>query len=507
MSNTKDKLTKYTGYYRCVDEIQNFKVRIRLKEEDPENINANKGDEWWSQEFCWQEKHFSKIEKDFYGDINNCVTDLEKIYNERIANSERQEGTIFFTYVEKDGFQEECTGEKATLIQKYLEKNNFNEEPTKIMNEYNFEQFLTSSIENKVIQNDFEKMVILADFGEYVEDIWIQNEHILCIIKFDRVSQVVSVYPDFTKTKPYFMKVQGETTKNILYFIENSSTDITESEEAKEKEITRKVLETKRSVTRELIGDKFFLPPKNKLYVFLFFDILSGRNFEHNDLYLHYRIDLPKHWSCENPDSLAGVTQTCHGINEEGLVNFCHNFDVVLEYDIQSLEERSIPETPYIYFEIISKETWERFRTEGLTYKNLPISSPGCYSYTLSCFRFDTQGPYGKLRRFFIGDGYNYKDVRWIGLPQQEYQKMSVFNKFAANTIGTGQLNVRLNVLHQSQAFLHEFNEGNLREKLIYEKLNSSSLIRSVNQVLHAFRKARRNMIEAKKNVDDNIRQ
>lgn len=76
-----------------------------------------------------------------------------------------------------------------------------------------------------------------------------------------------------------------------------------------------------------------------------------------------------------------------------------------------------------------------------------------------------------------------------------------VFNKFGINTLGTGELNVRLNVVHQSQAFLEEYREGDPREKLIYEKLNSSSLIKSVEEVLHAFRTARKKMLEVRKNL------
>ncbi|XP_023025425.2 Meckel syndrome, type 1 isoform X2 [Leptinotarsa decemlineata] len=503
MYNTKEKLTKYTGYYRCVDEIQNFKIRIRLKEEDAENINANREDEWHIQEFCWQEKHFSKIEKDFYGDINNCFTDLEKIYNERI--SENQESSIFFTYVDKDGFFEDEDAVTTSYLQKYVEGMKLGEEhvePSKVHSDYHFEQLLNSSIDKKAIQSDFERMTILADLGDYIEDIWIKNEQVLCSIKFDRVYKVVSIYPDFTKSKPYSLKIQGERPKYVHYFIEQCSENFSETEEQKEKDIMKKVVETKQSLMRDIVGNIFFVPPKNKLYVFLFFEISTARNFENDDLYLHYRIELPKYWSCGNPQTLRGTTQTCHGIKEDGLVHFGHNFDVLLEYDIESLQEKSVPDTPYIYFEIISKGTWDRYRTEGLTYKNLPVSTPGCHSYSLSCFRFDTDGPSSRLRRFFIGDGYNYEDLRRIGPPQQENQ-MRIFNRFAANTIGTGRLDFRLNVINQSQAFLQEFTEGSLREKHIYEKLSSSSLIKSVNQVLHAFRRARRNMIEVKKTVKD----
>lgn len=66
-------------------------------------------------------------------------------------------------------------------------------------------------------------------------------------------------------------------------------------------------------------------------------------------------------------------------------------------------------------------------------------------------------------------------------------------------------MNIKFNIVHQSQAFLPEYNDGissaKDREKLIFDKLNSSTLIQSVETVLKAFRRARKRMLEAKKNV------
>ncbi|CAH1113992.1 unnamed protein product [Psylliodes chrysocephalus] len=261
-----------------------------------------------------------------------------------------------------------------------------------------------------------------------------------------------------------------------------------------------KISDKKISLTKEITGEDFFLPPKNKLFVYLFFDILSAKGFEYDNLFMQYFIDLPAHWTCENPETLSGVTSMCHSKGEDGIVYYGHNFDVVLEYDIQSLQDTTTPKNPCIYFQIISKSSWERYRTEGIAYQYLPISRPNCYLYDLSCYRFDPGECSGKLRRYFIGDAYNYRDVRWVGLPTGQCDT-NTFNKFGVNTVGTGEMKFRVNVLHQSQAFLKEFNEGDVQGKFIYEKLNSSSLIRSVNQVLLAFKKARRKMYEVKKHL------
>lgn len=73
-------------------------------------------------------------------------------------------------------------------------------------------------------------------------------------------------------------------------------------------------------------------------------------------------------------------------------------------------------------------------------------------------------------------------------------------NKYGANTVGTGQIGVRMNVVHQSQAFLDKYKENSDENREIFEKLNSSSLVKSVEQVLQAFKRARKNMIAARKN-------
>ncbi|XP_018561989.2 LOW QUALITY PROTEIN: Meckel syndrome type 1 protein [Anoplophora glabripennis] len=487
MASVREKLTKYTAYYRCPDNIQNFKMRIKYKEIEAEKVETADGEtevDWQIKTISWQEKHFSKNEREFYGDALNCVTDLEKRYHEQIKDQESPEtAPDIFTFTEEDGytFEQELFG------------NDFQQDHE----EFDYNKHLQSSMENKVISSNVEKMYIMADLGEYVENIWIKNEQLLCSIKYDKNSQVLNIYPDFTTIKPYYLKMGSETIRYFFYFIENCS-KISEELVLKEQEIIKKISEHKQSIRQRLIGNKFPLPPKNKLYVYLFLEILSAKHFEYPDVYIEYYIDLPEGWSCENSENLRGRTQTSHGITDKYLLHFGHCVDVVLQYNIQKLSQTGVPKTPYIYFEIISKGTWDRYRTEGLTYKILPISEPGHHIYNLSCFRF-TQGAWGDLRRFFIGDCKNYKDVTWIGIPKEH--EGVVINKFGINTLGTGELNVRVNVVHQSQAFLKEFSRGDPREKLIYEKLNSSSLIKSVEEVLHAFRKARKNMLEVRKNL------
>lgn len=70
-----------------------------------------------------------------------------------------------------------------------------------------------------------------------------------------------------------------------------------------------------------------------------------------------------------------------------------------------------------IYFEIVSKDSWSRYRTEGYTYKILPINNLGLQKYTLQCLRLTDTTPFGKRQDFFIGGCSILDDITWLAIP------------------------------------------------------------------------------------------
>lgn len=97
------------------------------------------------------------------------------------------------------------------------------------------------------------------------------------------------------------------------------------------------------------LTEPFALPPRNKLRLFLFMDICSGKGFEYPDVHVQYSIHLPDDWNSPDPDRLGGRTHLCRANNDEGLVHFGHSVEIVLEYDFMSLEK-----TGKVYFECLS---------------------------------------------------------------------------------------------------------------------------------------------------------
>ncbi|XP_044763320.1 Meckel syndrome type 1 protein [Coccinella septempunctata] len=497
--------SKYTGIYRCSDNIDNFKIRVRIKEIPDLGLATESDfqDNWEVKEFKWQQKVFNNFEKQFYGEEQNCVTDIEKQYHSILKNSVTSpDDKMLFSYVDNDGFTYEI--EDSSIVKRNFESRGVREdaldEVVEVASEFDYKVFLQQSMENVGISEEISSMYIMADMGEYVQENWVKFEHVLCMLKYDKEKNVLRVYPDFSPDIPYHMQVVGDTTKNYYFFIEHASEDIPEDLAQIEEQIFKKIADYKKSLRRTALTNDFELPSVNKLEVHIFFEIVSGRDFEYDNIYVKYFLELPERWSCKNPELLEGLTQTCRSKREADDLIFGHVFDLVLEYDIQDFADVGFPEFPYIYFEIVSRGSWDRYRCEGLTYRCLPIAKPGFYEYSLPCFRL-TEGVTSELRRFFVGDCSNYNDITWIGLPKS-LDSDSVFNKYGVRTVGTGSLTVRMNVVHQSQAFLAKYNEADViksKEKFIFEKLNSSSLVKSVEQVLEAFKRARRNMIQARK--------
>lgn len=72
---------------------------------------------------------------------------------------------------------------------------------------------------------------------------------------------------------------------------------------------------------------------------------------------------------------------------------------------------------PRIYFELISKNNWDRFRIEGTTCGLVPIYRPGKYEMKLNCLRIKPKSLTENLKRYFIGDYMSCNDITWYGLP------------------------------------------------------------------------------------------
>ncbi|XP_025833633.1 Meckel syndrome type 1 protein isoform X2 [Agrilus planipennis] len=486
------------SYTLHISERFSFALNMITLKELPSNNSPEDGREE-SKVFQWQEKVYSKSERLFYENYANCLSDSDRKHHDNVQKQKDYTG-LFFTYVSDDSIPEESplnnTCVKSDLVNKMETLKLINDNGFQNYKNYDFETSIQNAINNPVVGHNFEKYQIMADFGRYIDDIWIKNEFILCTIKYDRNNQILVINPDFSEADPYLLEFEDDKQYAFVYRVEDVSENIKTSPSTTEEEICEKMIQYRHLIRKRKIGTDFELPPLNKMRVFIFLEILAAKDFEYNDIYVEYLIDLPKRWSCSDNKLLTGRTQSCHSYLKDNLSFFGSPFEIILEYNLVDFD--AILEAPCIYFEVVSKDGWNRYRTEGLAYLVLPVSQPGIYSCKLNCLRMKGAGPLSELRRFFIGDYRGNANIEWINIPK-DYED-TILNKFGSYTVGTGQLDVRFNIINQSQAFLDELGLTD-PQNAILDKLRCSSLIKTVEQVLQSFKEAKKKMIEARRNV------
>ena len=126
---------------------------------------------------------------------------------------------------------------------------------------------------------------------------------------------------------------------------------------------------------------------------------------------------------------------------------------------------------------------------EGYGHTALP-SHPGQHILHVDTWRPMVSKPYSEMKRFFIGGTPELEDIRYIG---QSDEQGSVLSKLGLKTVASGQVTVKLNIIHQAKAFML----GNTRtsitgkkqsRRVLIDRLSSATLFTSVNTVLEAFR-------------------
>lgn len=296
----------------------------------------------------------------------------------------------------------------------------------------NFTDHLLQCARDPFYNCSFQYMYIMADFGlvlffflhnnsnylklffrEYFESTWIKSEYIICCLKYDSQRKILLIYPDFTKFSAYTMIVNNDMSKRYDIRIENMSELIAPEILEPEKQIIDKVALIEKKFKDHLVGVDFTMPADDQLLIFLLFEILTAKNMEYDDIYIQYSVDISEHWSClSGSTSLRGSTQSCR--TRKSVAHFAFVFEVILCCNLKEIERIQTLTLPNIYLEIISKDTWDRYRSEGVCYKNLPVFKPGNYVFDMQCYRILPGSLTASLRRFFIGDYRRYEDVRWV---------------------------------------------------------------------------------------------
>ncbi len=150
----------------------------------------------------------------------------------------------------------------------------------------------------------------------------------------------------------------------------------------------------------------------------------------------------------------------------------------------------------------------------------------GAYDINVDTWRPLLPGPKGEMKRYFIGGTPELDDLAYAGTPSY-LGDSKILSRYGFRTATSGRLRIRMNVIHQSQAFTLTDKKGtkkncfelhyhitfsltgssrrNLPIRNLMDRLSSASLFSSVSTVMAAFAKARERFERAKEGYDLNI--
>ncbi|XP_068010604.1 tectonic-like complex member MKS1 [Melanerpes formicivorus] len=535
-----------TAVYRSRDPVRNLRLRVRIQrvtsagpllpQAPPllagprgsellgltERPRPPSGEEAEEAEVAWQEKLFSQFEVDLYQNASACQTPLDRQYHEDILKLEKAGGRKncrIFTYTDHDRFtnlEEHC--QKLTdsdhEVPSYLAERMANvrrrrqdRKPieasslkSKIITWEPSDEFIKN---NHVINTPVQTMYIMGDLGPYGKLGHREYEHVLCTIKVDS-NGVITVKPDFTGTKgPYRIELDGEKREVWKYTIENVSAQMRPEEAEREQQMFRDLYARHKEYLSGLVGSEFEMTLPGTLRLMVNGEIVSAQGYEYDNLYVHFFVELPAQWSSPAFQQLSGVTQTCatKAVGWENVAYFCYLFTLEMFFTQGDESEGSLPQWPVLYFEVLSLDSWQRYRVEGYGSLVLP-ASPGLHELTISTWRPVELGTVAELRRFFIGGSPELEDLTYVRIPSTF--KGARLSRLGFRTETTGSVTFRLHCLQQSRAFL-ETSALRQRMQSVLDRLGGFSQQSSVYSVLEAFQRARRRMQEARKSLPQDL--
>jgi Meckel syndrome type 1 protein len=155
---------------------------------------------------------------------------------------------------------------------------------------------------------------------------------------------------------------------------------------------------------------------------------------------------------------ISGFTQTSKIKTEaqDEIAYFSHPFEYDLYYKNDEINEENkdaLPKMPKILFEVASYDLWNRYRTEGYAWTQIPVK-PGTYEENLPCWRPRGDSFIYELRRFFIGGSPELEDISFVTIPSD--LEGTILSRYGFRTVTTGSIQIRMNCVFQSQLFLNK---------------------------------------------------
>ncbi|KAL9980908.1 hypothetical protein ACROYT_G009550 [Oculina patagonica] len=545
------------GYYRSLDPPKNFVVKVKLRRVttasylpefkigSQQNVNAQEGAEVAGEAvempelrrdqgkqdqdseecvFYWQQKMFSQREMELYEDLNNCFGPLEQKYHTEILKLRKKGGKPnrrLFSYVECDSYVN-LDEETRTLttspseLPSFLAKNMTTVRRRNIgtkvdrrnrpggftarANPVVVHETETSKTTAHVINIPYKTMHIMADLApEGKTESNQDDEYVLFSVKIDANGQMF-VKPDFNGERPpYRIETHNDLREVYEYTIEHCSTPMTSDQREQEFKSFTELYNRHALYLASQVGPGFDPVNLGVLRMNIFGEIVSAKGFDYDGLYVHYFLDLPQKWRPTDDPVLSGVTQTCVTKleGEDYVAHFSFPFDFSLVYQEDDDSDDFI-HWPTLFLEVLSLDSWERFRTEGYGYITIP-NKAGSYTVEVNTWRPIGNGTGPEMRRFFIGGSPELEDPTYPQKPVMADEK--VLSKYFFRTAASGSVAVKFHIMQQSQSFMDSKTKKTRRTRTILDRLGGMSALDSLSQVMDAFQRAKKRMLDAREGL------
>ncbi|CAF1315330.1 unnamed protein product [Rotaria magnacalcarata] len=498
-------------------------------------LDKTRSEEYEQVDISWQQKLFNRVEFETYEkDIGPDSTLVEQRYfNEirKMKKSRRQPGKIF-TYIESDPkcaernldfFMTDSPDEQPSQLA--LAINTFQKPPDRPFQIRPSKEAFISKInlinENPTLDEiqtnhfaslSYQTMYIMADLSDRIDTTAdavargsrTTNEHVLCQINVYSNGTIV-LKPDFNTGKLAYM-IESKNFNNDFYqyYIEHASIPVTKDDLSREKRLLTEFYARQQVYLTKMVGKKFDTPPPNVLKLNVFGEIVSGKNFDYDNIYVYYCLDLTDNWYVESSMLLSGYTHAASSTASskyDDIVYYSYPFEFELWYKPSPhAADHELPRMPKIYFQIASLDSWNRHRTEGYTYIDIP-SIPGFYDEHLSCWRPYGNSIFDELRHFYIGGSSELEDISYVAIPKsfQNKNNNKILSRFGFRTVSTGMLNIRLNVVFQSQSLANEYKKN--RRSSVVKHHGFNAFMSNINDTINEYEQAKRRAFAVRERV------
>lgn len=391
----------------------------------------------------WQQKLFSKTERAYYAQKENCKSELEKRYHQMIRESSGEasgDGGLIFTYTSEDNYQPADNfgprDIKMTNLRMKVEASTVGDcdKSSEVLSKPN-EVVVPSRY---ATDDKFAKMFVMADLDPTT---------LLITIYYRHSDGLFVIYPDFNDLEnAYHLEIDQNSKQLYVYFIENLSETFSESaKRVAQKETLDRIHEETSELMKKLAisKDSSFVYPKFCRIVLLI-EIIDGRDFEFDNIHVQFEIKLPTFVKLVE-GKLVGSTHSSFKGEDRWNFGYCHS--LVLDVDDEFMISTTLVDAIIFNFEVVSVDSmWKRERREGIASMKFPLFEKRRENITeVSCFRDLQGGSWLRdfLERFFLGG--IHKSLMF------DHNQSDVVNFYGNRTVSTGTLRVKLQKITQMQ--------------------------------------------------------